>query len=122
MITPRFLLAAALSTDDEGVLRTYLTREYQRAVRDYHLPYPILKMLVGNSLTYSFLPGANLWQKANSQEPVTACAKDILGTTNPSPTCQIFLKSSQKAQLQWQLEDQFQHFETQITQKLALNK
>lgn len=112
----------ALSTDDEGVLRTFITREYQRAVRDYQLDYPTLKMLVRNSLTYSFMPGANLWQKANSQEPQKACARDALGAATPSAACQQFLKSSAKAQLQWQLEQQLQQFEQQITQQWVMNK
>ena len=45
-----------LSTDDEGVSRTHLTQEYQRAVLTYHLSYADLKAIVLNSLEYSFLP------------------------------------------------------------------
>lgn len=111
----------ALSTDDEGILRTSITREYQRAVKDYHLSYPTLKMLVRNSLSYSFLAGVNLWQKANSQQPIKACAHENLGSATPSSTCNAFLKSSEKARLQWQLERQFKEFEKQLQQKVAFN-
>jgi len=45
-----------LSTDDEGVSRTHLTQEYQRAVLTYNLTYPDLKSIVRNSIEYSFLP------------------------------------------------------------------
>jgi adenosine deaminase len=44
-----------LSTDDEGVSRSNLTLEYQRAVMDYNLTYSDLKEIVRNSLEYSFL-------------------------------------------------------------------
>lgn len=45
-----------LSTDDEGVSRTHLTQEYQRAVLTYGLSYADLKSIVRNSIEYSFLP------------------------------------------------------------------
>ena len=45
-----------LSTDDEGVSRTHLTQEYQRAVLAYGLSYADLKTIVRNSIEYSFLP------------------------------------------------------------------
>jgi adenosine deaminase len=45
-----------LSTDDEGVSRTHMTQEYQRAVLTYGLSYADLKTIVRNSIEYSFLP------------------------------------------------------------------
>jgi adenosine deaminase len=45
-----------LSTDDEGILRTDLTREYVRAVMEQHLDYQQLKIITRNAITYSFLP------------------------------------------------------------------
>jgi adenosine deaminase len=45
-----------LSTDDEGILRTDLTREYVRAVMEQHLDYQQLKAITRNTITYSFLP------------------------------------------------------------------
>lgn len=112
----------SLSTDDEGIFRTFITREYQRAVHDYHLNYPTLKMLARNSLSYSFIPGANLWQKANSQGIVKPCAHDNIGAKNPTQACAQFLAASEKAQLQWQLEQQFKDFEATISQRFALKK
>ena len=52
----------ALSTDDEGVSRIDLTHEYVRAALTYPLTYADLKQMARNSVTYSFLPGASLWE------------------------------------------------------------
>jgi hypothetical protein len=46
-----------IATDDEGVSRSNLTAEYERAVRDYALTYAELKQLVRDSLRYSFAAG-----------------------------------------------------------------
>ncbi|MGK2936036.1 MAG: adenosine deaminase family protein [Gemmatimonadaceae bacterium] len=44
----------ALSTDDEGVARSEMTREYVRAVQDQLLGYPQLKAMARASLRHSF--------------------------------------------------------------------
>jgi adenosine deaminase len=46
----------AIATDDEGVARSDLTNEYQRAVEEQGLSYRQLKEISRNSLEYSFLP------------------------------------------------------------------
>ena len=48
----------ALSTDDEGVARSDMTREYLRAVRDQGLDYPALKAMARASLRHAFAPEA----------------------------------------------------------------
>lgn len=45
----------ALATDDEGVLRSNMTREFRRAVEEQNLSYRTLKMLARNSLVYAFV-------------------------------------------------------------------
>jgi adenosine deaminase len=45
-----------LSTDDEGVSRSDLTHEYQRAVEEHALTYAEIKAISRNSIDYSFLP------------------------------------------------------------------
>ena len=100
----------ALSTDDEGVLRTNLTEQFKLAVVNYHFSYFILKQLVRNTIYYSFLPGASLWQDAHYQHPVARC-KDSLSTNKLFLSCQRFLATSQKADSQWKLEQQFLQFE-----------
>jgi adenosine deaminase len=44
-----------LVTDDEGVARSSLTQEYQRAVEEHDLDYPTLRQLSRNSIAYSFV-------------------------------------------------------------------
>lgn len=94
-----------LSTDDEGVLRTDLTRQYVEAVYLHGLNYDDIKTINRNALTYSFLPGVSIWADDKKQIPVPACQ------TLNSISCQKFIKTSQKAQLQWQLEQNLNQFE-----------
>jgi adenosine deaminase len=109
----KFNVPVALSTDDEGVSRIDLTHEYVRAVQTYNLRYPDLKKLVRTSLEHSFLPGPSLWEKPDDFTRVNpACSKDFLGTEKPNPVCTAFLKSSDRAQQQWDLERRFRTFES----------
>lgn len=94
-----------LSTDDEGILRTDLTHEYLTAVRDHHVDYATLKQINRNTLTYGFIPGTSIWADARSAQPVLECQE------LSSKSCQKFIKSNPKAQLQWQLEQQLTKFE-----------
>jgi adenosine deaminase len=95
-----------LSTDDEGVSRSLLTHEFERAVLAYHLSYSELKELVRNSLEYSFAPGASYWEKAKYGTPVGACAGG-----KPSTACKDFLTKNEKASLEADLEERFAQFE-----------
>ena len=65
----KFGVPVALATDDEGVARSNMTQEYQRAVETYHLSYADLKKLARASIAYSFLP-AN--EKAKAQQALDA--------------------------------------------------
>ena len=47
-----------IATDDEGVSRTDLTHEFQRAIATYDLDYATVKKLSRASLEHSFLPAA----------------------------------------------------------------
>lgn len=94
-----------LSTDDEGILRTSLTRQYLNAAAHYALDYPTLKTINRNTLTYSFLPGQSLWADPAKGQPVQACQ------ALNSPSCLDFIKRSEKAKLQWQLETKLAAFE-----------
>ena len=109
---PDYLTAGVpttLGSDDAGVARIDLTNEYVRATESYRLGYRQLKQISRNSLTYSFLPGPNLWRRPASLESVAACAGQA---PQPSPACRAFLDASEKARLQWQLERAFDAFET----------
>ncbi len=50
----KYGVPVTLSTDDEGVSRSDLTTEYERAVLGYGLSYTELKQIVRNSIEYSF--------------------------------------------------------------------
>jgi adenosine deaminase len=112
---PLYLAAGVpvtLSTDDLGVSRSDLTNEYLRAVVEQGVGYGQLKQMSRDSLTYSFLQGASLWDGP--------CAS-VKGAT-PSAPCAAILKASPKARDQWRLERAFDAFETEmkaIVAKLA---
>ena len=109
----KFGIPVALSTDDEGVSRIDLTDEYLRAVETYGLQYADLKQMVRASLEHSFLPGASLWRESDVfTRAVSACMLDGIGADRPSPPCAAFLKSSEKARQQWELERRFRSFES----------
>lgn len=101
----------SLSTDDEGVSRIDLTHEYVRASQSYDLGYAYLKELSRNALAYSFLPGAGLFSDIPNGKLVKACNRSR-PPRDLSDSCRVFLTNSEKAQLQWQLEDKFDVFET----------
>ena len=109
----KFGVPVALSTDDEGVSRIDLTHEYVRAVETYALSYADLKQMVRTSLEHDFLPGSSLWREQDVfTRPVAACSAEFLGAEKPSSNCAAFLKSSEKAKQQWELERRFRAFES----------
>lgn len=102
----KFGVPVTLSTDDEGVERTHLTIEYQRAVETYGLKYSDLKQIARNSLQYSFLPGDSYWADSRYTRPVAACASGL-----HSSSCKEFVSRSEKARAQADLERRFSVFE-----------
>lgn len=96
----------ALSTDDEGVSRSQLTEEFERAVLTYNLSYADLKELVRNSLEYSFAPGSGYWKDHRYLSVAAPCA----GGARTSG-CREYLDKNEKARLQADLEDRFAAFE-----------
>ncbi len=105
----------ALSTDDEGVSRIDLTNEYTRAALEYGLTYAELKDMARTGLEHSFLAGESLWQKRDSYTGVAAaCAGQTAGADDPREKCDAFLKASDKAAQEWQLEHRFKVFESTL--------
>lgn len=96
-----------LSTDDQGVLRSDMTNEYVRAVREQGLGYLDLKKIARAGLHYAFLPGEALWADFGALKPVATCAD--MG----APACKSYLSKNEKARLQADLEDRFVVFETE---------
>jgi adenosine deaminase len=100
----------ALSTDDEGVSRIDLTNEYEKAVLEQGLTYAQLKASARASLEHSFLQGDSLW---TAPDKYTAMHRECVGGGDtPSSACATFLKTSEKAQQQWELERRFRSFES----------
>jgi adenosine deaminase len=102
----KYGVPVVISTDDEGVSRSHLTQEYQRAVITYGLTYADLKQIVRNSLEFSFLSGASYWRDAAYRSPIMACA-----ASPTSKACEAFLAGSDKATAQADLESRFRTFE-----------
>jgi adenosine deaminase len=102
----------ALATDDEGVSRSEISREYLKAAEEQGLGYIQLKTMARTSLQFAFLPGLSLWSDARTLRPAPPCANDLPGQIPASRACQQFLASSEKARLQWELERDFKEFES----------
>ncbi len=107
----------ALSTDDEGVSRIDLTNEYERAVLEQGLTYAQLKASARASLEHSFLAGDDLWA---AQDRYTAMHKGCLPAEKPSDACSAFLKTSERATQQWELELRLRAFETEMAKMPAV--
>ena len=110
----RYNVPVALATDDEGVSRSDMTHEYLRAAITYALSYRDLKAMARESLEHSFLPGDSLWAEVKTGQASAACRSDHVSNSSLSRGCQKFLDSSEKARLQWKLEQDFAVFEKQF--------
>jgi adenosine deaminase len=99
----------ALSTDDEGVSRSQLTEEFQRAVLTYNLSYSEIKEMVRSSIEYSFAGGESYWRDRKYSGPVAACAGG-----RKTAACKTFIEKSDKARLEADLEERFGLFERTV--------
>ncbi len=107
----KYGVPVALATDDLGVSRSDMTHEYLKAAEDQAMDYRQLKTMARASLQYSFLAGSSLWRDAQKSLTDAACAADKPESASLSNNCQNFLKGSEKARLQWELERAFAEFE-----------
>lgn len=106
----RFGVPVALATDDPGVSRGDMTREFERAVEEQGLGYDDLKRLARNSLEYSFAEGKSLWSE-RYVTVVPECRGGKVGDIQPGAACRAFLAANTKARLEWELEAAFLRFE-----------
>ncbi|WP_263410817.1 adenosine deaminase family protein [Terriglobus tenax] len=105
----------SLSTDDEGVSRGNLTQEYTRAAMEQGLTYLELKNMARTGMEHNFLPGEDLWTQPDAWgKPRAVCAGQALGGDRPTAKCTEFLKGSEKAAQQWELERRFRVFEAGV--------
>ncbi|HET7229048.1 MAG TPA: hypothetical protein VFJ16_03565 [Longimicrobium sp.] len=99
----------ALATDDQGVSRSEMPREYQRAVEDQGLDYAALKEMARTSLRHAFLEGAEVWRGGRAFTPVPECAPAAGGWRGSR--CAALAGRGTRARLQRELEIAFLDFE-----------
>jgi hypothetical protein len=107
----------ALSTDDEGVARSEMTREYLRAVQDQGLDYPALKTMARTSLQHAFIDGDPLWRDLPAGRLAADCVASAGGLEGAR--CRRFMSRNPKARLQWRLERDFAAFEARVAEAAA---
>jgi hypothetical protein len=107
----KYGVPVALATDDEGVSRSEISREFLKAAEDQGLGYLQLKTMARNSLRYAFIAGGSLWSDSRKFAPVVPCAQDTVVMKLTSTGCSQYLDNNQKAKLQWRLEEEFREFE-----------
>jgi adenosine deaminase len=104
----------ALATNDPGVLRIDLSREFIRAAQTHKLRYDELKLMARQSLEHSFLHGVSLWTDVANASIAGPCAADLPNALEPTARCKELLALSEKAQQEWALEQRFFRFESQF--------
>lgn len=100
----RFGVPVVFSTDDEGVGRIDLTHELMRAVTDFGIGYFELKQAARDSIRYSFIAGVPL-------ASLPSCEDRVRRGQEPDETCLAFMAESEKAAMEWALEERFHAFE-----------
>lgn len=104
----------ALATDDEGVSRSEISREFLKAAQDQGLGYLQLKAMARNSLQFSFIDGPSLWsdhEELRKFIPVDECIHDFATMKLNSSGCRHHIARGERTRLQWQLEQEFRNFE-----------
>lgn len=107
----KYGVPVALATDDAGVSRSEMWREYLRAVEDQGLGYLQLKTMARASLEHAFTGGASLWADPQKFTLVQQCAVGQSAKAPISPACQRFLASNERARMEFELEKSFAEFE-----------
>jgi len=101
-----------LATDDPGIMRTSLTEQFRLAARDYpRFRYTDLRTFNRNSLEYSFLTGASIWEDPGAyRHPVAGCRAAAGGLD--LDRCATWAESQgDKARVQALLESRLRAFE-----------
>lgn len=102
----KYGVPVALATDDEGVARSEISMEFLKAAEEHGLGYLQLKTMARNSLQYAFIAGESLWRDGRKFIPVAQCAEEL-----NSNSCKQYIEKSDKAKLQWKLEEDLKVFE-----------
>ena len=115
----KYHVPVALATDDAGVSRSTMSREYVEAEQEFHLPYATLKTMVRDSLDHAFVQGASLWRAPEDFHPIAVCAHDTPGESHITPACSGYLQANEKARLEWREEIALGQFEHHIATHFA---
>jgi adenosine deaminase len=98
-----------LATDDAGIFRTDLSREFTLAATRYPwLGYADFLTLARRSIDVSFLPGAGLWQDRAMTRRVAGCEALDAGA------CAAFLALNPRAAVAAELERRLAGFEARV--------
>ena len=96
-----------INSDDEGINRSSLTMEFERAINSYDFSYRDLKQFVRNSIEYSFLPGTSIFS-----DPTSYMFKDeFCHAASPDWAPRRMSVLTPKAAMQIKLEREFAKFE-----------
>jgi len=107
----KYGVPVALATDDEGVSRSEISREFLKAAEDQGLGYIQLKTMARNSLQFAFIAGGSLWSDGRKFVAVPQCTHDLAMMKLGSSGCRQYVAGSEKAKLQWKLEEELRSFE-----------
>jgi hypothetical protein len=102
-----------LVTDDEGVNRSDLTNEYERAVETYGFGLDTIERFARNGIEYGFVEGASLWRSRTYDAYAAPCAGAIPAGAPPA-RCVAYLRANTKAALEWDLETDLARFERRL--------
>jgi adenosine deaminase len=101
-----------LATDDPGIMRTSLTEQFRLAARDYpHFRYADLRTFNRNSLEYSFLTGASIWEDPGAYRHPVADCRAALGGLDLDRCAKWVERQGDKARVQTLLERRLRAFE-----------
>jgi len=70
-----------------------------------------LKAMARNSVEYAFVSGASLWSDAKKFIPLMQCRSDFSTMKLTTSACRQLVDGSDKAKLQWRLEEELREFE-----------
>lgn len=101
-----------LATDDPGIMRTSLTEQFRLAARDYpQFRYADLRTFNRNSLEYSFLTGASIWEDAGIYSRPVADCRASGGGLDPDLCAAWAEGQGDKARVQVHFERRLRAFE-----------
>ena len=113
----KYNVPMSLNTDDEGVSRSPLTLEFVKAIERYNLSYADVLELARNSLEYSFLGGASLFEAGDFSKPISSFKRHDFLAGELSPEQQLLLSDNPKLNAQIKFERELAAFEAKFKRR-----